>query len=413
MENSPNSGTFTARLDTYYTDQWSSTYGTYVVGDIVNYEDVAYQCKLEHEAQYDRRPGGPQTDTYWLVIEDIEVNVIMHDPTITLRDTQESIFKDRPVLVTQQNDEWYLADIFMEPYKGQEIFEAVVQADASTGDTIEVKLKLEDDADEWAIDTLYNKEDFAINSGSLFKCIVGHVSEASNEAGVGVDEGEYWEEIGNFNVKCILVGVSNLNEATPRLAIGDSIFIKNFYGTWMSVNMFHAGGTGTGTIWAEVITMPTDPDATKEETDPLYSGLTYYTLRLLESSYNEWSGGQTYYDDSSTGGPTSYVTHPDTGELFKCIQEHTSNVGNMPSPHEDNPYWELQEEIRVNHVQGYGTSTVDMRNFVPRPDIGTYVSIIQKDGNYYFSDMLGYVGPNTNRSISWHEQEKRMFGCFK
>lgn len=166
----------------------------------------------------------------------------------------------------------------------------------------------------------------------------------------------------------------------------------------------------------QVIAAPTYADPTKEETDPLYAGLSYYTLRLLTSSVTAWEDGEVI-DLGST--PLVYRAYPDEdGELFKALQSMTCGAGNVPTPHDDNDYWELMDEVRVDHVLGFDEAgAVDMREFIPWLPVGTVTKVVSRQVDeatrYYIDDGFTYIGGSDDKSITWFEQDGRAGACAK
>lgn len=171
----------------------------------------------------------------------------------------------------------------------------------------------------------------------------------------------------------------------------------------------------TDSLFARVITCPAYPDPTKDTGDPLLQGLSYYTCRLLTDEYTLWQAGQEILVNDLR-------VYPDAdGELFKALTDHTADTSNQPQPHQSNATWQLQEEIRINRIFGFDESTaLDMRQVVPWFPAGTITELTQRivdtqtmETRYYFAGPMLFVGDDGNNSIRWHEQDGRVFACFK
>ena len=135
----------------------------------------------------------------------------------------------------------------------------------------------------------------------------------------------------------------------------------------------------------EVIECPVFP--TPENT----TGQAWYTLRLASDTTADYNSGTTY----ALG---DLVTDPATDFLYKSVFEG-ENVGHDLT---DTDYWSREEEVKVERIWGYPTSSIF--NFQPVIKVGAFVWVFTEGTGesikYFILGTFLHVGDAEERTLT-------------
>lgn len=109
-------------------------------------------------------------------------------------------------------------------------------AEAAPADLM-IKCYLDDEhpGGTWVADHDYAEDDEATGTDSkVYKCIKPHVSSINDKPITGANYAAYWEAVATINVYCDVFGGGYLEEAYPRLSIGDPMPVYQFEDIWYS-----------------------------------------------------------------------------------------------------------------------------------------------------------------------------------
>lgn len=85
---------------------------------------------------------------------------------------------------------------------------------------------------QWVVATTYNANDVVFNNGNSYICILGHLSDALDEPGVGVNTATYWD---------LMTGIPSAIVATSITLSGGTPLDTYVEGTWVPVVTASAG----------------------------------------------------------------------------------------------------------------------------------------------------------------------------
>ena len=160
-------------------------------------------------------------------------------------------------------------------------------------------------------------------------------------------------------------------------------------------------------IKATVIQKPTYPDPAANINSTEYLGFDYYTLRLVNSSYEDWDAVMIYNEDDLV---------LEDNLLYRALQTSVGVQPNVATGWET--FWELQEEIRIKYaIGGYIADDEierDLRNCVPWFEVGSIVPIIKlNDGSadtYKILQTLQYTGEPNYSSLRYNDNAETQNG---
>jgi len=157
------------------------------------------------------------------------------------------------------------------------------------------------------------------------------------------------------------------------------------------------GSTSTLLVLAEVISMPSYPDPTADESSPEYAGRNYYTCRLISSQYAAWSSSTAYLINQ-------YATYAE--KLYKAKRNN-----NNCQPDICGDDWEEMEEIKIEYAIGSENIPAALTNCVPWFEVGEIVPLFSKviEGTgtrYYILQTLMYAGEPEDATLRYNPDLK-------
>lgn len=173
-----------------------------------------------------------------------------------------------------------------------------------------------------------------------------------------------------------------------------------------------AGGTSFSVSWGKIIRGLKYADPDYEEAPDGYG---QYIVRLLDSSYSQWSISHGIY---SVGDLVLYdaPVEGDEDRVYQCILEHQSATGKEP---DNETYWTIQDELQPKAIASQATYPVtDMRDYSRWFQVDDIVPLISRIENevtvWYFWQTLTPLGNDvTGQSLRWNEDDNRLMAVFR
>ena len=180
------------------------------------------------------------------------------------------------------------------------------------------------------------------------------------------------------------------------------------------VNLTGGGGGGTAStaLFATVIEQPSYADPTAAPTSEAFSGRSWYTVRLLGTTFTDWVDNTAY-----TAGQSVVYTD---NVLYVCTADHTSSFSSDLIP-TNTGLWVKSEEIRISYVLGneqeLDSTAIDIRNHIPWFRVGEVVPVttrvVDDVTRYYLNMTLTYGGEALDSSLRWNDEEQKAQAVFK
>jgi len=151
---------------------------------------------------------------------------------------------------------------------------------------------------------------------------------------------------------------------------------------------------------ATIIVCPTFQDPYASSGSPEYAGYGCYIVRLDSSKFENW---QEYHEP--TYQINTQVIDPKNNRVYTMINKNGIENPGL-TPHEDTNDWEISEEIKIQHVEGFDVEgkEIPITDFVPVFPVGAKIRIRSRnlgDGTirYYLAHTLIPVGSPRERNI--------------